>query len=194
MDKDGAAAASDARERVVINLNDEVVEIIRAREAIGIRAKRQLYRLVVVTVARILAPAVVGANSPRRQESAWTRVPVGAPPQPLEPEVAARGCPVAFALVGLVTAAPELHGCRQLTRHQDAAPRLARLAPDHQPLQRSVRFCSRHAENLIKSMLNTVRACSFSPGCSTSRIIPWILLSDAQQAYHSDCRRRCGAA
>src|SRR5674476_107103 len=113
MDEHGAAARG--RARVVVDLDDEVVEMVLAREPVGLGAGRQLDRPIVMTVTGVLAPAVVGADAPHRQQCRRARMAVGAPPQPCEPEGAARGRAVAFAFVGLdAGAAPR--GAFRLTR------------------------------------------------------------------------------
>ena len=80
MDKDGAAAARDARPGVVVDLNDEIVEIVFARESVGTRIGRHFDRLIVVTIGRIFAPAIGLRYSFHRQRSGRTRMLVGPPP------------------------------------------------------------------------------------------------------------------
>src|SRR5450759_6029241 len=105
MDEHRAAAPGHARPRVVVDLHNEVIERVGAREAIGFAAARHFDRPVVMAIGGILAPAVVRLFSLRRQSGGRARVPLGAPPQPLEPESPARGCAVAFALIGFDAAA-----------------------------------------------------------------------------------------
>ena len=59
MDEHRAAASLHARPRVVVELDDEIVEVVGAREAVGIAVGRKLDRLIVVAIGRILAPGVV---------------------------------------------------------------------------------------------------------------------------------------
>lgn len=80
MNKDGAASLGHTRARVVIDLDDEIVEVIVALQPVARRAIRQTDRAIVAAVARVLAPAVVGANRAHRQTRLWTRHAVGAPP------------------------------------------------------------------------------------------------------------------
>jgi hypothetical protein len=64
----------------VIDLDDEVVEVIFAREPVAGLAACQPDRLVVMAILRVLAPGVFGANRPGRQKRLWPPVAVGAPP------------------------------------------------------------------------------------------------------------------
>ena len=58
MHEHGAAATGDAGTRIVVQLDDVVVEAVGARQMIGGAAFGQADRAVVVPVGRILAPAV----------------------------------------------------------------------------------------------------------------------------------------
>ncbi len=126
MDEHGAAAAGNARARVVVDLDDEVVEVVLAREPVGFRSRRHFHRPVVTAVGGVLAPAVLRRNAPGRQSRRRTRMAVGAPPQPLEPEAAARGRAVALALVGFDAgcgrAPPAAPAARLAARREPAAP------------------------------------------------------------------------
>ena len=62
MNEHGAAAARHARPRVVVDLDDEVVEIILAFQPIGIGMLWYLDWSVVVTIGGVLTPAVLRAN------------------------------------------------------------------------------------------------------------------------------------
>ena len=53
-----AAAPGDARARVVIDLDDEVVEMILALQAVAAAVMIEPYRPVVMSVVRILAPGI----------------------------------------------------------------------------------------------------------------------------------------
>ena len=79
MQEHRAAAAGNARRAVVVDLDDEVVEVIVARETVAGRVSRQPDRLVVTAVVRVFAPGVLGANRAGRQEGLRPPVAVGAP-------------------------------------------------------------------------------------------------------------------
>jgi hypothetical protein len=80
MQKHGTAAAGDARAKVVIDLDDEVIEVILARQPVSGLIVDQPDRLVVMAVLRIFAPGIFGPDRPRRQIGLRPRMPVGAPP------------------------------------------------------------------------------------------------------------------
>jgi len=57
-----AAAAGDARGAVMIDLDNEIIEVVVARESIGAATGLEPYRLVVMAALRIFAPGVHGPN------------------------------------------------------------------------------------------------------------------------------------
>ena len=59
MQEHRAAAAGDARPRVVIDFDNEIVEMILAREAVAVLVQGEPQRPIVMTVD-ILAPGVLG--------------------------------------------------------------------------------------------------------------------------------------
>ena len=100
MQEHRAAAAGDARRGVVIDLDDEIVEMIIARQPVAALTAAEPHRLVVMTVMRVFAPGVFG---PDRRGPAGTS---GAADGGRRATTIAAGgrCPgrpaVAFALVG----------------------------------------------------------------------------------------------
>src|SRR5260370_1664389 len=84
--KDRAAAAGNARARVVIELDEQVVEIIVAPQPVACRIGGQLDRPVVAAVARVLAPGVGLADAAHGEARARAGCAVPAPPQANEPE------------------------------------------------------------------------------------------------------------
>ena len=80
MQEHRAAAAGDPRGGVVVDLDNEIVEVILARQAVTLLGARQADRLIVVAVGGIFAPGIFNANRADRQEGFWTAVTVGAPP------------------------------------------------------------------------------------------------------------------
>jgi len=98
----GAAAMRDARATVVIDLDDEVIEMILAFQAVAGGIARALDRPVVMPIVGVLAPGIVTADR--------LHVTVGAPPQFFGMEDAPGRAAVAFALVGADAAAAERDG------------------------------------------------------------------------------------
>src|SRR5262245_13661095 len=107
MQEHGAAAPGDARAGVVVDLDDEIVEVVVARQAVAARAALQANRLVVMAVGRVFAPGILGTDRPHREMRFRADMAVGAPPQPLGEEDAAGSAAVALALVGLDAATTE---------------------------------------------------------------------------------------
>ena len=106
----GAAAMRDARATVVIDLDDEVIEMILAFQAVAGGIARALDRPVVMPIVGVLAPGIVTADRLHGQKRPWPRVTVGAPPQFFGMEDAPGRAAVAFALVGADAAAAERDG------------------------------------------------------------------------------------
>src|SRR5262245_13576778 len=100
MQEHGAAAPGNARARIVVDLDDEIVEVILAGQAVAGRTARKADRLVVMAVGRIFAPGILGTDRTDRQKAFRADMAVGAPPQAPRMEDAARGAAVALALVG----------------------------------------------------------------------------------------------
>jgi hypothetical protein len=91
----------------VIDLDNEIIEAVVARESIAAATGLEPYRLVVMAALRIFAPGVYRPNGADGQECAWPRVAVGTPPHLPGPKGAFRGPAIAFALVGPDAAAPK---------------------------------------------------------------------------------------
>lgn len=70
MHKDGAAAAANAGQVVIAEHDDEIVEMVSARETVAVVARRQFDRPVIVRIARILAPAIEGPDRAQWQRTA----------------------------------------------------------------------------------------------------------------------------
>ena len=80
MQKHRTAAAGDARRGVVVDLDNEIVEVILARQAVAGLPLREPDRLVVVAIIGVFAPGVFAANWAGRQQRPRPGVTVGAPP------------------------------------------------------------------------------------------------------------------
>ena len=107
MDKDGAATASHPRPRIVIDLDNDIVEAIFAPEPITWFNGRPPKSPVVAPVLGIFAPSVGAADPAGWQRGSRQRQPIRPPPQPQCPKGAARRTAIAFALVGSDAAASE---------------------------------------------------------------------------------------
>jgi len=80
MQEHRTAASCDARSAVVIDLDDEVIEVIVARQPVAGLAADQPNRLIVMAVLRILAPGIFGTNRADGKEGSRPRMAVGPPP------------------------------------------------------------------------------------------------------------------
>src|SRR5436305_9450733 len=121
MQEHRAAPPCGARAKIVIDLDDEIVEMVLAPQAVAAAVAVEPHRLVVVSVARILAPRIFGRDGTDRQKGARLRVAVGAPPQLARVKYALRRPTVTLALVGPDAATAE--------RHRDGPPARREPAP-----------------------------------------------------------------
>ena len=69
-------------ECVVIDLDNEIIEMVVAREPIAALRAIQPHRLVVMATGGIFAPGVFGPDRANREKCVRPRMAVGAPPQP----------------------------------------------------------------------------------------------------------------
>jgi hypothetical protein len=137
MDKDGAAAAGNARPRVVVDLDNEVVEAVVPAQPVAWFIGRALERPVVAAVCRIFAPGIAGTDSANRQRSPRARKPLGAPPQANRAKPAGWRRAVAFALVGLDAAPAERDSQRVGTGEEPTLRSPAWPGPDADGVKRS---------------------------------------------------------
>ena len=107
MDEDGAASAGHPRPRIVIDLDNDIVQTVFPPQPIAWFNGRSLKWTVVASVRWILAPGVGVADPSARQHGPWQHKPIRPPPQPQRPERAPRGTAIAFAFVGFHAAAAE---------------------------------------------------------------------------------------
>ena len=105
MQKYRTATAGDPGAGVVIDLDDEIVEIVVARQPVAGLIADHADRLIVMTVPRVLAPGVFEKDRADRQECLRAGMAIGAPPQSQRPIHAPRGAAVALTLVGQDAAA-----------------------------------------------------------------------------------------
>src|SRR5215212_5754378 len=126
MQEHGAAAAGYPWAGVVIDLDDEIVKVILARQPVAGLIPHQANGLIVAAVVRVLAPGVFGADRPDRQIGPRSGMAVGAPPQLQRTVRAFRGAAVALSLVGEDSAATKCHRYGPALRGQPAPARVAR--------------------------------------------------------------------
>src|SRR6266850_2031597 len=131
-------AAGDPWAGVVIDFDDEIVEVVLARQPIAGLITDQANRLIVMAVPRVLAPGVLGPDRPDRQIGPRPRMAVGAPPQLQRVIRAPRGAAVALPLVGKDAAATKCHRHGPAVRRQPAPPRVAGSPVDPNYRQRPI--------------------------------------------------------
>jgi hypothetical protein len=100
VDENRAAAAGNARPGIMIELDNEVVEMIRPPKSVAGTAFRQQYGPVVPSIQRIFTPAVILPDTPDRKQRFRTDGAVGPPPEPPGPKPAARGSAVPLVFIG----------------------------------------------------------------------------------------------
>jgi hypothetical protein len=137
MDKDGAAAARNPRSRVVIELDNEIIQRILSRKAVGLAVLGDGDPLIVSAVVRLFAPTVISSDASHRQVRSGPDLAIGAPPQSLQTEAAAWRGAVAFTFVGFDAAAAKRHRQSEGACNQQAAGRLCRSAADSELAQHS---------------------------------------------------------
>lgn len=73
--------ARNARARVVIDLHDEVIQVIFARQPVAWLAADKAHRPVVVAGGRVFAPGIVRTDGSGRQQGFRPDMTIGPPPQ-----------------------------------------------------------------------------------------------------------------
>ena len=182
MHENRAAASGDTRPRVVIDLDDEIVEMILAPEPVAGFIGPALERTIIAPVGGILAPGVVRSNRPDRQLRPRPRGAIGAPPEPPQLEQAARRATVAFALVGLNPSAPERYRDGEGARDQQAFSPMPRSGTHREQIKRpAMVHAVRAAEHEVD---HPIVGCVQGPACpscpSTGKIAP--------QGHFTACR------
>ena len=67
VNEDRTSAPRNTRTRIVVNLNDEIVEIVLARQAVDVCMRGYFNRPIVVAVRGVFAPAVIPGYPLHRQ-------------------------------------------------------------------------------------------------------------------------------
>src|SRR5439155_1450896 len=107
MNDDGAAPTRHARARVMVDLDDEIVEVIVPPEAVAAVIGRALERTVVAAIGGIFTPSKGRINASGRQQCRRVRMAIRAPPQADEAKAAARCRAITLEFVGAKSAAAE---------------------------------------------------------------------------------------
>ena len=144
MEKNCASPPRHPRTRIVVELDDKVVETIGPPQTVARSSGRTPERPIVARVQRVLAPSKVRRYAPHREQCCGAGVAIGPPPQPYEPKPAARGPTIAFKLVG-THAATTKHNRDSPGAGQQKAPRPETgpcTDPNHRQTARSHRATS----------------------------------------------------
>jgi hypothetical protein len=107
VDEHGAAAPSDARSGIVVDLDNQIIEAVVAAEAVAWFIGRPPERPIITPVMRIFAPGIVRPYAANGQRCTRPLHAVGTPPQPHRVKYAVRRAAVTFMLQGPDTGSPE---------------------------------------------------------------------------------------
>src|SRR5258705_11771578 len=100
MQEHRAAAPGNTRRSIVVDLDNEIVEVIVARQPVATVVAVEPHRLVVMAVVRGLPPGVFRANRANGQKRPGPPVTGPAPPHPPRGEPPAPGTPAPPPRVG----------------------------------------------------------------------------------------------
>jgi hypothetical protein len=130
MEKNRAAPPGNPRPRIVVDLDQEIVQPIGPPQPVPSRRGRPTKGTVVAAVRSLLAPGKVRRDTPDREQCRRAGMAVGSPPQPDEPKSSARSSAVALELVGTHPASAEHDRDRMRTSQQDSSGPAAGPYPD----------------------------------------------------------------
>lgn len=130
MHEDGAAPSPHPRAVVITEHDDEIVEMVGTRQAVGMRSRREPNELVVVAVRRILAPAVVGPDGMDRKLRPRPRYTAGAIEHLANGKAARRCRAVALALQRLDAAPAERRAPHAMRQGKAALAWISGCAPE----------------------------------------------------------------
>src|SRR5579863_966330 len=136
-----AAAAGNRGLRVVIDLDDEIVEMIVALEPVAVVIMAECERPVVMAAGGIFTPGIVGTDGANRQKGPRSRTTIGAPPQLPRPESPLWGPAVALAFIGDDSAPPQGDRDGSEAGDEPAAAGVTGGRPDPDRRQRPVTPC-----------------------------------------------------
>src|SRR6185437_16860030 len=144
MQKHRAAAASDAWPGVVVDLDDEIIKMVLARQPVSGFLAGEPDRPVIMAIARVFAPGVLGPDRMNGQMRPRPRMAVGPPPQFSGVKHTPRRAAVALALVSEDATAPECDRNGHAISRKPALPGISGPPPnpDHgkRPLARLVSY------------------------------------------------------
>ena len=99
MNEDCATAARDTWPRIVVDLDDQVVEVIVAPKSVAWFIGRAAERAVVTSIFGIFTPSSMWIDPPYWKTCAWPQVAIRPPPHTDQAKSPARGGAVTLALV-----------------------------------------------------------------------------------------------
>lgn len=121
VDENGAATSRHPRSRVMIDLDDQVIEVVRPPEAIAVHIGPCTKRTIIPAVGGRFAPGVVAMNWTYRQQSTRACQAIGAPPQPDQTKTAAWRSGISFPFVRSDASASK---CYRKVQRSDREPSL----------------------------------------------------------------------
>jgi hypothetical protein len=102
-----AAAPRDARPRIVVDFDNEIIKAVITTEPVAWFIGRAPKWLVVTAIGRILAPGIAFTDGADGKQAARPRQAIGPPPDSNGMKAAGGSAPIAFPLVGLDPAPPQ---------------------------------------------------------------------------------------
>jgi len=91
----------------VVDLDDEIVEMVLARQPVAALLAPEPDWPIVMAITRVFAPGILRPDGVSGDKAAWPRMTIGPPPQFSRMKDAPRRAAIALALVGKDAAAPE---------------------------------------------------------------------------------------
>jgi hypothetical protein len=119
VDENSAAAAGDARPRVVIDLNKQIIQPIAPPKAVAWFIGRSREGTIIPPIGRIFTPSIGRSDTTDWQQCTRTKKAVGPPPQPQWAKQTARRRAVTLALVCPDPGAPDRNRHDQMTGAND---------------------------------------------------------------------------
>src|SRR5262249_22152814 len=155
---------------VVIDSDEEIVEMVIAPKPVAGLLGQAPKRTIVAAAVGIFAPGQIRFDASHRQQRGRPLAAVGPPPQPHEPEPAARGRAVPFKLVGADAGSANDHRNGAVAGKQYAAAAVTRPRPHPDQGEKASAYgMSQTVSGPHVHRPSGNPACSFAPECSTSR-------------------------
>ena len=137
MDENGTPPTGDARSRIMVDLNDEIVKPVGPAQAVAWFIGRPMERSVVAPVVWVFAPGVIRPYPPNRQEYTRAAQSIGPPPQPNRAEPANGRRAVTFPLRCVSAGSSQCHPKHPISRREPALAMSIRSAADMNDRERS---------------------------------------------------------